>query len=47
VVAVVAHKCNPGYPGDRGRRIANLRPAQAKLARILLKNKIKMKGLGM
>jgi hypothetical protein len=35
---VVEHTCNPSYLGGRGRKVTNLRPAQAKLARPYLKN---------
>jgi hypothetical protein len=39
-LGVVAHSCNSSYLGGRGRRIESSRPAQAKLARPYLKNKI-------
>jgi hypothetical protein len=36
---------NPSYSGSRGRKTGSLRPAQAKLERPCLKNKIQMKEL--
>jgi hypothetical protein len=38
---------NPSYSGGRGRRMANLKPAQAKIVRLYLRNKIQIKKLGM
>jgi hypothetical protein len=37
---------NPSYSGGGGRRISSSRPAQAKLVRPYIKNKIQTKGLG-
>jgi hypothetical protein len=39
-LGVVVLACNPSFSGGRVRRITNLRPAQAKLVRSYLKNKI-------
>jgi hypothetical protein len=37
---MVVHVCNPIYLGDKGRRLSNSRPAQAKGVRPALKDKI-------
>jgi hypothetical protein len=44
---MVVHICKSNYSGDRSRVLMHLRPAQAKLARPYLKDKIQTKGLGM
>jgi hypothetical protein len=42
----MVHAWNPSHSGCKGRRLSNLRPAQVKIARFCLKNRIKNKGLG-
>jgi hypothetical protein len=42
---MVAHSSNPKYSGGRGKKIESSRPAQVKLERPYLKNKIKLKRL--
>jgi hypothetical protein len=42
---MVVHSCNPSYSGRRDRRLTSSKPAQAKLSRPYLENKIKIKGL--
>jgi hypothetical protein len=37
----MVYTCNPSYLGGRGRRSASHRPAQLKLGRSSLKNKLK------
>jgi hypothetical protein len=44
-LGVVVPTCNPRYSGGRGKRITSLRPAQPKLVRLCLENKIQTKGL--
>jgi hypothetical protein len=42
---MVMHACNPRELEDAGWRITSLKPAQSKVVKPYINNKIKMKGL--
>jgi hypothetical protein len=44
--SLVVHDCNPSHLAEGGRKVTSSRPALAKLARLYLRNKMQIKGLG-